>query len=124
MSLHGNFHGVDQKKIPTLQESLGETSSQSVVVAVDRIFTGLFQKTIGKNYWIIKKTFFRFNLFGWKCHKRIRQGVVPNKFGRIVESNSSANVFPSKNRRDLLLQYGSNSFAMVSNLGSFRRTFQ
>ncbi|VDO99472.1 unnamed protein product [Soboliphyme baturini] len=31
---------VDQKKIPVLQESLGETSSQSVVVAVDRIFTG------------------------------------------------------------------------------------
>ncbi len=29
-----------QRKIPGLQESLGETSSQSVVVAVDRIFTG------------------------------------------------------------------------------------
>ncbi|KRX20710.1 Brefeldin A-inhibited guanine nucleotide-exchange protein 1 [Trichinella nelsoni] len=28
------------KKMPHLQESLGETSSQSVVVAVDRIFTG------------------------------------------------------------------------------------
>ncbi|CAM1303761.1 ARFGEF1 (predicted) [Pycnogonum litorale] len=32
--------GMDQKKIAILQESMGETSSQSVVVAVDRIFTG------------------------------------------------------------------------------------
>lgn len=31
---------IDQKKIASLQESMGETSSQSVVVAVDRIFTG------------------------------------------------------------------------------------
>ncbi|KAG1705092.1 Brefeldin A-inhibited guanine nucleotide-exchange protein 1 [Nymphon striatum] len=31
---------MDQKKIAILQESMGETSSQSVVVAVDRIFTG------------------------------------------------------------------------------------
>lgn len=31
---------LDQKKIASLQESMGETSSQSVVVAVDRIFTG------------------------------------------------------------------------------------
>uniref|UniRef100_A0A915I2T7 SEC7 domain-containing protein n=1 Tax=Romanomermis culicivorax TaxID=13658 RepID=A0A915I2T7_ROMCU len=30
----------DQRKMPNLQESLNETSSQSVVVAVDRIFTG------------------------------------------------------------------------------------
>ncbi|XP_053572906.1 brefeldin A-inhibited guanine nucleotide-exchange protein 2 [Bombina bombina] len=32
--------GVDKKQIASLQESVGETSSQSVVVAVDRIFTG------------------------------------------------------------------------------------
>ncbi|XP_054711883.1 brefeldin A-inhibited guanine nucleotide-exchange protein 1-like [Uloborus diversus] len=31
---------LDQKKIAILQESMNETSSQSVVVAVDRIFTG------------------------------------------------------------------------------------
>lgn len=31
---------LDQRRTPVLQESLGETSSQSVVVAVDRIFTG------------------------------------------------------------------------------------
>ncbi|GAB6029023.1 Brefeldin A-inhibited guanine nucleotide-exchange protein 1 [Chamberlinius hualienensis] len=31
---------LDQKRIASLQESMGETSSQSVVVAVDRIFTG------------------------------------------------------------------------------------
>ncbi|KAJ8267917.1 hypothetical protein COCON_G00130890 [Conger conger] len=31
---------VDRKQIATIQESIGETSSQSVVVAVDRIFTG------------------------------------------------------------------------------------
>lgn len=31
---------LDHKKIASLQESMGETSSQSVVVAVDRIFTG------------------------------------------------------------------------------------
>lgn len=31
---------LDLKKIAILQESMGETSSQSVVVAVDRIFTG------------------------------------------------------------------------------------
>lgn len=30
----------DEKTMSGLQESLGETSSQSVVVAVDRIFTG------------------------------------------------------------------------------------
>lgn len=31
---------MDQKRMASLQESMGETSSQSVVVAVDRIFTG------------------------------------------------------------------------------------
>ena len=31
---------MDQKAMHMLQESMGETSSQSVVVAVDRIFTG------------------------------------------------------------------------------------
>ena len=31
---------MDSKMIAHLQESIGETSSQSVVVAVDRIFTG------------------------------------------------------------------------------------
>ena len=33
--------GLDQKKLMHLQESVQETSSQSVVVAVDRVFTGL-----------------------------------------------------------------------------------
>ncbi|XP_073462877.1 brefeldin A-inhibited guanine nucleotide-exchange protein 2 isoform X1 [Aquarana catesbeiana] len=32
--------GADRKQIASFQESVGETSSQSVVVAVDRIFTG------------------------------------------------------------------------------------
>ncbi|XP_075702291.1 brefeldin A-inhibited guanine nucleotide-exchange protein 2 isoform X2 [Rhinoderma darwinii] len=32
--------GVDRKQMASIQESVGETSSQSVVVAVDRIFTG------------------------------------------------------------------------------------
>uniref|UniRef100_A0A8C0J4B4 ARF guanine nucleotide exchange factor 2 n=1 Tax=Chelonoidis abingdonii TaxID=106734 RepID=A0A8C0J4B4_CHEAB len=32
--------GVDKRHIASIQESVGETSSQSVVVAVDRIFTG------------------------------------------------------------------------------------
>uniref|UniRef100_A0A8C2PPB5 ADP-ribosylation factor guanine nucleotide-exchange factor 1 (brefeldin A-inhibited) n=1 Tax=Cyprinus carpio TaxID=7962 RepID=A0A8C2PPB5_CYPCA len=36
-SVRGN---VDRKQIASIQESIGETSSQSVVVAVDRIFTG------------------------------------------------------------------------------------
>ena len=31
---------IDSKTMASLQESMGETSSQSVVVAVDRIFTG------------------------------------------------------------------------------------
>lgn len=31
---------MDPKAMQSLQESMGETSSQSVVVAVDRIFTG------------------------------------------------------------------------------------
>ncbi len=31
---------IDHKTMVHLQESMGETSSQSVVVAVDRIFTG------------------------------------------------------------------------------------
>jgi len=31
---------IDSKTMQHLQESMGETSSQSVVVAVDRIFTG------------------------------------------------------------------------------------
>ncbi|KAG8131743.1 hypothetical protein E2320_009647 [Naja naja] len=37
-----NFVGtsVDRRQIASIQESVGETSSQSVVVAVDRIFTG------------------------------------------------------------------------------------
>ncbi|KAM3923498.1 brefeldin A-inhibited guanine nucleotide-exchange protein 2 isoform 2-T2 [Leptodactylus fuscus] len=32
--------GIDKKQMSSIQESVGETSSQSVVVAVDRIFTG------------------------------------------------------------------------------------
>uniref|UniRef100_G3VCX5 ARF guanine nucleotide exchange factor 2 n=1 Tax=Sarcophilus harrisii TaxID=9305 RepID=G3VCX5_SARHA len=32
--------GVDKRQMASIQESVGETSSQSVVVAVDRIFTG------------------------------------------------------------------------------------
>ena len=32
--------GMEQRKLATIQESMGETSSQSIVVAVDRIFTG------------------------------------------------------------------------------------
>ncbi|XP_043945867.1 brefeldin A-inhibited guanine nucleotide-exchange protein 2 [Protopterus annectens] len=38
----GNLVGgsVDKKQMASIQESVGETSSQSVVVAVDRIFTG------------------------------------------------------------------------------------
>ncbi|XP_053102736.1 brefeldin A-inhibited guanine nucleotide-exchange protein 2 isoform X1 [Hemicordylus capensis] len=32
--------GADKRQIASIQESVGETSSQSVVVAVDRIFTG------------------------------------------------------------------------------------
>ncbi|GCC22615.1 hypothetical protein chiPu_0001003 [Chiloscyllium punctatum] len=36
----GTFGTVDKKQIASIQESVGETSSQSVVVAVDRIFTG------------------------------------------------------------------------------------
>ena len=31
---------IDPKRLSSIQESMGETSSQSVVVAVDRIFTG------------------------------------------------------------------------------------
>ncbi|XP_051886894.1 brefeldin A-inhibited guanine nucleotide-exchange protein 2-like [Pristis pectinata] len=34
------FSTADKKQIASIQESVGETSSQSVVVAVDRIFTG------------------------------------------------------------------------------------
>ncbi|XP_069739883.1 brefeldin A-inhibited guanine nucleotide-exchange protein 1-like isoform X1 [Narcine bancroftii] len=34
------FGTVDKKQIASIQESVGETSSQSVIVAVDRIFTG------------------------------------------------------------------------------------
>lgn len=42
---------VDPKKMATIQEQVGETSSQSVVVAGDRIFTGstrLDTNAIGK----------------------------------------------------------------------------
>ena len=43
--------GLDSKRLANLQEQMGETSSQSVVVAVDRIFTGsvkLDGEAIGK----------------------------------------------------------------------------
>ncbi|XP_068119264.1 brefeldin A-inhibited guanine nucleotide-exchange protein 2 [Hyperolius riggenbachi] len=36
----GESGGVDRKQMASFHESVGETSSQSVVVAVDRIFTG------------------------------------------------------------------------------------
>ncbi|XP_071965840.1 brefeldin A-inhibited guanine nucleotide-exchange protein 1-like [Antedon mediterranea] len=36
----GRMSGLDHKKLAILQEAMGETSSQSIVVAVDRIFTG------------------------------------------------------------------------------------
>lgn len=42
---------LDPKKMATIQEQVEETSSQSVVVAVDRIFTGstrLDTNAIGK----------------------------------------------------------------------------
>lgn len=43
---------ADPKKMATIQEQVGETSSQSMVVAVDRIFTGsvrLDSTAIGKS---------------------------------------------------------------------------
>ena len=43
---------LDAKKMATIQEQVEETSSQSVVVAVDRIFTGstrLDTNAIGKD---------------------------------------------------------------------------
>uniref|UniRef100_A0A8C5AAW9 SEC7 domain-containing protein n=1 Tax=Gadus morhua TaxID=8049 RepID=A0A8C5AAW9_GADMO len=40
MGLGGLVGGQDRRQMAHLQESVGETSSQSVVVAVDRIFTG------------------------------------------------------------------------------------
>ncbi len=46
----------DPKKIATIQEQVEETSSQSVVVAVDRIFTGstrLDTTAIGKKIKIL-----------------------------------------------------------------------
>ena len=42
----------DQKRIDSIKEQVGETSSQTVVVAVDRIFTGstrLDSQAIGKH---------------------------------------------------------------------------
>ena len=36
----GNMGSMDRQRLATFQETVGETSSQSVVVAVDRIFTG------------------------------------------------------------------------------------
>uniref|UniRef100_A0A672ZN74 ADP-ribosylation factor guanine nucleotide-exchange factor 1 (brefeldin A-inhibited) n=1 Tax=Sphaeramia orbicularis TaxID=375764 RepID=A0A672ZN74_9TELE len=39
-TVRGKEGTVDRKQIASIQESIGETSSQSVVVAVDRIFTG------------------------------------------------------------------------------------
>ena len=48
------FSGVlDPKKLLSFQESVGETSSQSIVVAVDRIFTGsvrLDGEAIGESF--------------------------------------------------------------------------
>ena len=44
---------MDQKRMASLQEAMGETSSQGIVVAVDRIFTGstrLDGDAIGNNY--------------------------------------------------------------------------
>lgn len=36
----GNMGNMDRQRLANFQETVGETSSQSVVVAVDRIFTG------------------------------------------------------------------------------------
>ncbi|KAK3733623.1 hypothetical protein RRG08_063293, partial [Elysia crispata] len=40
MIVKGNMGSMDRQRLATFQETVGETSSQSVVVAVDRIFTG------------------------------------------------------------------------------------
>lgn len=53
--------GLDSKRLANLQEQMGETSSQSVVVAVDRIFTGSLKldgDAIGQLYQIIQKTMY------------------------------------------------------------------
>lgn len=36
----GNMGHMNRERLANFQETVGETSSQSVVVAVDRIFTG------------------------------------------------------------------------------------
>ena len=36
----GGLSGMDRQRLANFHETVGETSSQSVVVAVDRIFTG------------------------------------------------------------------------------------
>lgn len=53
--------GLDSKRLANLQEQMGETSSQSVVVAVDRIFTGSLKldgDAIGQLCQIIHRTMF------------------------------------------------------------------
>ena len=65
MIVKGTMVGMDRQRLANFQETVGETSSQSVVVAVDRIFTGsvkLDGDAIGKSmcsvcvlfYWLVQ----------------------------------------------------------------------
>lgn len=71
----GGLSGMDRQRLANFQETVGETSSQSVVVAVDRIFTGsvkLDGDAIGKAVFFSVFSFFFIYIYQCKGPVDIR----------------------------------------------------
>ena len=105
----------------SVKESIGETISQSVVVAVDRIFTGStrldgnaivdFVRALCQ---VLSSTPTEYPINWPTIH------WFAGLFGRIGSFHSTSNVQPPKDSRNFLLQHGAHPFAMVTYLGSSR----
>ena len=88
------------------KEHIGQTSSQSVVVAVDRIFTGS-TRLDGDAIVDFVKALCQVNFLSLVIDEIRYIGVFTSGvLGGVSLRRSSKDVFSSKNRGDLVLQYG------------------
>lgn len=121
-----------------IQESVGETSSQSVVVAVDRIFTGstrLDGNAIGERdastlmmtmmmMMTVMIMLMATLMFPVSPHSGFRSVAVRRLHGRVGLGPPAPDVQLAEDRGDLLLQHEPHPAAVVPHLAGHRRPLQ
>lgn len=116
-----------------IQESVGETSSQSVVVAVDRIFTGstrLDGNAIGERaalallMMLVMVMIMMMATLIFPPVSGLCSVAVCRLHGRAGLGPPAPNVQPAEDRGDLLLQHEPHPAAVVAHLAGHRRPLQ